>query len=94
MAVQIGLGLTYCRYPTVDGVSRKWAQLSRINMATDIVFLILRLTASKSSYSPVVRKPFFEISDQVKQEADCTTTDDGQRLEISNLIGTGTVLSM
>ena len=35
--------------------------------------------------SLVVRKPVFGVSDQVRHEPGCTTTEDGKRLEISDL---------
>ena len=40
--------------------------------------------------SLVVRKPVFGVSDQVS----CTATEDGQRLEISDLGSRGIVLSV
>ena len=35
--------------------------------------------------SLVLRKPVFGVSDQVRYKAGCTATEDGQRLEISDL---------
>ena len=42
----------------------------------------------------VMRKPVHRVSDQVRHKWGCTTKEDGQRLEISNLGGRGIVLSM
>ena len=44
--------------------------------------------------SLVVRKPVFGVSDQVRHKPGCTATEDGQRLEISDLGNRGIVLSM
>ena len=46
------------------------------------------------SMSLVVRKPVFVVSDQVRHKPGCTATEDGQRLEISNLVSRGIVLSV
>ena len=43
--------------------------------------------------SLVVRKPVFEVSDQVPHKPGCTATEDGQRLEISDLGSRGIILS-
>ena len=42
--------------------------------------------------SLVVRKPVFGVSDQVRQKPGSTTTQDGYRLEISDLESRGIVL--
>ena len=39
-------------------------------------------------------KPVFGVSNQVQHKQDCTATEDGKRLEISDLGGIGIVLSM
>ena len=39
-----------------------------------------------------VRKPVFGVSDQVRYKPGCTATEDGQRLEISDLGSRGIVL--
>ena len=44
--------------------------------------------------SLVVRKPVFGVSDQVRHKPGCTATEDGYRLEISDLGSRGIVLSM
>ena len=44
--------------------------------------------------SLVVRKPVFRVSDQVQHKLDCTATEDGERLEISDLSSRGIVLSV
>ena len=44
--------------------------------------------------SLVVRKPVFEVSDQVRHKPACTATEDGERLEISDLDRRGIVLSV
>ena len=44
--------------------------------------------------SLVVRKPVFGVSDQVRHKPACTATEDGYRLEISDLESRGIVLSM
>ena len=41
-----------------------------------------------------MRKPVFGVSDQVQHKPDCTATEDGWRLEISDLGGRGIVLSL
>ena len=43
--------------------------------------------------SLVVRKPVFRVSDQVRHKPGCTATEDGKRLEISDLGSRGIVLS-
>ena len=42
----------------------------------------------------VVRKPVFGVSDQVRHKPGCTATEDGWRLEISDLGSRGIVLSV
>ena len=44
--------------------------------------------------SLVVRKPVFGVWDQIRNKPDCTTTEDGSRLLISDLKNRGNVLSM
>ena len=44
--------------------------------------------------SLVVRKPVFGVSDQVRHKPGCTATEDGYRLEISDLGRKGIVLSI
>ena len=39
-----------------------------------------------------MRKPVFGVSDQVSRKPGCTTTQDGWRLEISDIAGRGIVL--
>ena len=56
------------------------------------VFRVVVYTIRQMSL--VVRKPVFGISDQVQHKPDCTATDDGERLEISDLDRRGIVLSM
>ena len=36
-----------------------------------------------------MRKPVFHVSDQVRHKPGCTTTEDGWRLEISELVSMG-----
>ena len=43
--------------------------------------------------SLVMRKPVFGVSDQVRHKPGCTVTEDGYRLEISDLESRGIVLS-
>ena len=40
-----------------------------------------------------MRKPVFGVSDQVQHKLGCTTTEDGKRLEISDLGNRGIALS-
>ena len=49
---------------------------------------------SYSQMSLVVRKPVFGVSDQVQRKPGGTATEDGQRLEISDLGSRGIVLSV
>ena len=42
----------------------------------------------------VVRKPVFGVSDQVPHKPGCADTEDGERLEISDLGSRGIVLSV
>ena len=42
--------------------------------------------------SRIVRKPVFGVSDHVRHKPGCTTTEDGKRLEISDLGSRGIVL--
>ena len=44
--------------------------------------------------SLVVRKPVFGVSDLVRHKPGCTATEDGWRLEISDLDSRGIVLSV
>ena len=44
--------------------------------------------------SLVLRKPVFRVSDQVRHKPGCTATEDGWRLEISDLESKGIVLSV
>ena len=44
--------------------------------------------------SLVVRKAVVGVSDEVRYKPGCTATEDGQRLEISNLGSRGIVLSL
>ena len=41
-----------------------------------------------------MRRPVFGVSDQVLHKPGCTATEDGQRLEISDLGNRGIVLSV
>ena len=41
-----------------------------------------------------MRKPIFRIFDQVRNKWDCTTTDDGYRIEIKDLRRRGMTISM
>ena len=41
-----------------------------------------------------MKKPVFGVSDQVRHKPGCTTTEDGWRLEISDLGSRGIVLSI
>ena len=49
---------------------------------------------NEHNLSLVVRKPVFGVSDQVRHKPGCTTTEDGKRLEISDLDRRGILLSM
>ena len=44
--------------------------------------------------SLVLRKPVFGVSDQVRHKPGCTATEDGEKLEISDLGSRGIVLSV
>ena len=44
--------------------------------------------------SLVLRKPVFGVFDQVRHKPGCTATEDGKRLEISDLGSRGIVLSV
>ena len=44
--------------------------------------------------SLVVRKPIFGVSEQARHKPGCTATEDGSRLEISDLGNRGIVLSV
>ena len=44
--------------------------------------------------SLIVRKPVFGVSDQVRHKPGCTATEDGKRLEISDLESRGIVQSV
>ena len=71
----------------VDGiVARKFNQTS--------VFGAWVGTDSDWHISPVTTKHVFRFSDQVQDKPCCTATEDGQRLEISDLRIRGIVLSM
>ena len=39
----------------------------------------------EASNRPHCEKPVFAVSDQVRHKLDCAETDDGQRVEISNI---------
>ena len=43
---------------------------------------------------PLVRKPVFGVSDQVRHKPGFTATEDGQRLEIADMGNRGIVLSV
>ena len=47
-----------------------------------------------SSNMSLVRKPVFGVSDHVSHKPGCTVTEDGERLEISDLGSRGIVLSV
>ena len=47
-----------------------------------------------SHMSLVVRKPVFGVSDQVRHKPVCTATEDGERLEISDVGSRGIELSV
>ena len=51
------------------------------------------LSPFRFTMSLVVRNPFFGVSDQVRHKPGCTTTEDGVRLENSDLGNRGIVLS-
>ena len=42
----------------------------------------------------IMRKPVFRVSDQVGHKVGCIATEDGKRLEISDLEGRGVLLFM
>ena len=44
--------------------------------------------------SLIKRKPNFDVSDQVWHKPGCTTAEDGQRLELSDLGSRGPLLSL
>ena len=62
---------------------------SKLNLLTvwplALSFIFLTSQNIKHDMSLVVRKPVFGVSDQVQHKPGCTTTQDGWRLEISNL---------
>ena len=51
-------------------------------------------TSIELKMSLVVRKPAFGVSDMVPHKLGCTASEDGWRLEISDLESRGIVLSM
>ena len=57
---------------------------------------VTKMIADNFIMSHVVRKPVFGVSNQVRHKPGCSTTEDGLRLEISDLGSTcrGIVLSM
>ena len=52
----------------------------------------LSLLLTSLYLSCVMRKPVFRASDQVRHKLGCTATEDGLRLEISDLTSRGIVL--
>ena len=52
------------------------------------------MTSLDNYMSLVVRKPVLGVSDQVRHKPGCAVTEDGLRLEISDLGSRGIVLSM
>ena len=68
------------------------------NVFHSIPFLTENLEQANSAdldeMSLVVIKPVFGVSDQVRHKPGCTATEDGWRLEISDLGSRGIVLSV
>ena len=65
-------------------------------MIYDPLFLPTRYMTSDvylKYMSLVVRKPVFGVSEQVGHKPGCSATEDGSRLEISDLSSRGIVLS-
>ena len=60
------------------------------------VFLSIVISAieTRDIMSLVMRKPLFGVSDQVRHKAGCTATEDGWRLEVSDLGSGGIVPSV
>ena len=59
-----------------------------------IIARLTRWTTKVTHMSLVPRKPVFGVSDQVPHKPGCTATEDGYRLEISDLGRRGILLSM
>ena len=71
---------------------QKYKDVERsVCIMTEITIQMLSL---QGHMSLVVRKPVFGVSDQVRHKPGCTTTEDGQRLEILDLGSRGIVLSV
>ena len=65
------------------------------NYSFSALMLLLETHSRCGDYmSRVVRKPVFELSDQVRHKPGCTTTEYGWRLEISDLESRGIVVSV
>ena len=68
--------------------------VSNLTRPTAIVLYQPDKLDGKNLLSLVVRKPVFGVSDLVRHKFGCTATEDGWRLEISDLESRGIVLSM
>ena len=73
-------------------VNAAFAENSKI--ITDVVAIAMALRDVAASITAVTRKPNFWVSNQVRHKPGCATTDDGWRLEISDLGSRRIVLSM
>ena len=58
------------------------------------LYFVCNQQAKKLYLSLVVRKPVFGVSDQVRHKPGCSATEDGYRLEISDLGSRGMLLSV
>ena len=52
------------------------------------------ICSTEVDMSLVMRKPVFGVSDQVRHKPGCTFTEDGERLEVSDIGSRGIVLSV
>ena len=66
-----------------------------IIVVINILFLVSKYYShpmTLGQISRVMRKPVFEVSDQARHKPGCTSTEEGKRLEISDLVRRGIVL--
>ena len=71
-----------------------WLNLVFSSTEAIMVTLIGLINSLGDSLSRVMRKPVFGVSDQVPHKPGCAITEDGEKLEISDLAIRGIVLSM
>ena len=58
------------------------------------VCVIMHVRQIRCTFEPRCEKQVFGVSDQVRRKPGCTATEDGKRLEISDLESRGIVLSV